>query len=186
MLCAGNKSTVNKSLRVGCTELGNSFEVRAVGLVCTSPTRVYRLSNTGREVPHHMAELCFVSCYKPHLIGKFFIVCSALSDVVREVYCVTAVIYAVNIVLTVDVGNTCLRLNSCLLKAVNGLSPCIRVYTADSGKDTAVVVGFHILLCDVIDRRLYHLCRFLLQSKCCHYLLGSHGCVCLILRAVKL
>jgi hypothetical protein len=55
-----------------------------------------------------MTELCFVSCDKTYLVGKLLVVCSSLSDIMRKVYCISAIINAVNVVLTIDIWNTSL------------------------------------------------------------------------------
>ena len=51
-----------------------------------------------------MTELCFVCGNKPNLIGKFLVVGSALSDVMRKIYSVPAVVDTVNVILSVNVG----------------------------------------------------------------------------------
>ena len=79
-----------------------------------------------------MTELCFVSCDKTYLVGKLLVVCGTLTDIMGEVYCISAIIDAVNIVLTVDIWNTCLGLDSRFLETVNSFAPCIRIDTSDS------------------------------------------------------
>ena len=77
-----------------------------------------------------MAQLCLVCGDKTDLIGKFLVVGSALPDVVRKINCTEAIIYAVDVVLPIDIRYACVGFDSRFLIAVDCIPPRGSVYTA--------------------------------------------------------
>ena len=88
-----------------------------------------------------------------------------------------------DIVLSVDIRDTCIGSDSRLLKAVNGTAPRSGIYTADCREDTAVVVCFHLFGSDIVNCGLDHLVCLLSEREFSDYLLGCHGRILLILLA---
>ena len=146
MLCAGDKSAVDKSLCIRHAQVLDDLEVRAVALVGTSPARVNGLSNAGSKVPEHMTELCLIGCDKSGLIHECLVVRGSKTDIMREDNSSRAVIHAVNVVLTVDERYAGRRINCALLIALDSLTPLLGVVIVLLREDSAVIVELHILL----------------------------------------
>ena len=117
------------------------------------------------------------------MISKLFIVCGALTDVVREEHAVNAVTYSVYIVLRYDIRNTRFRFDRFFLECIQSLSPFFSRQHSLVAVDTAVTMSGHgfgfISLC-LVEDRLDHLRSLLFKRQRADDLLGSHGSVPLV------
>ena len=157
MFRAGNHSFLQQAPGISNTQFLDRIYVRTVALIGPSPARIRGLGNHRREVPQHMAELSFIRRDLSDPVHQFLIIGGSQADVVRKVDRTDTIVHAMNVILSVDIGNTGLRFQCRPLESGGKIPPLYRIQVRALGQDAAVTCVSHFICISVVTGRLDHL-----------------------------
>ena len=177
VLAASSNAVVLQSFDIGDGEVSDDLRLRRIGLVGSAPSGVGAHRDTRRKVPEHSGEFGFIRRCGADLVHEVLVVRCAEADIVRKKDSASAVIDAMNVILSVYEGNAGLGGQRRALIVPDQVLPLrsTEILAVRFAQNGAEVILRHAICIDVVDGRLDHLANFLLQRQLGQNFVGRHA-----------